>query len=73
MNYVAAKGGSAKDEVDVKKVNPKPAVAAESAVAVVAAKKVEVKKKEKKKEGLFEIWKIIDGRVLHVWLQCLAS
>ncbi|KAL4587563.1 hypothetical protein LXL04_000435 [Taraxacum kok-saghyz] len=46
-----AKGGPAKDELEVKKVNPKPASAPVSAPPAAApVKKVEVKK-EKKKEG----------------------
>ena len=48
-----AKGGPAKDELEVRKVNPKPTAAATVAAPAVAApaKKVEEKKKEKKKEG----------------------
>ncbi|KAI3667501.1 hypothetical protein L6452_42564 [Arctium lappa] len=50
-----AKGGPAKDELEVKKVNPKQPAAAVAPVAAppvaAAAKKVEEKKKEKKKEG----------------------
>lgn len=47
-----AKGGPAKDELEVKKVNPKTAAAPVAAPPVAApAKKVEEKKKEKKKEG----------------------
>lgn len=47
-----AKGGPAKDELEVKKVNPKPAAASVAAPPVSApTKKVEEKKKEKKKEG----------------------